>query len=399
MFVSHSAAGDHAACGLRDALEKRLSGDFEVLLDKRLLAPGDRWRGAVHRWLGTCDAAVAILTPKALQSGWVLKELTILTWRQSLGGRPPIIPILSGCTPEQVADHVGFRPLQLDENQFLVVGSPSSSEEVVAEVESRVRALAPIPDTSPLHDWVQRVASLLAAADAPALDAARRSLSVDDVDWARFDQREVTLAHRLLHSTLAEAESALYALEPGLRIREDFAALVALVIPVWVPELPARQLGDVTRRPFGRRVAFVPARYQETVKDCVLRSTFGRTYESDFLTVTGVAGGDPERELFAAYRRCLQEELDLADRPVERVARLLNDEESRRKYLLVAGATPSGVVEALRSEYGGAVLVLHGEAVPGASAVDRVDVALGIADEDEIDQHRKELQRLCRARR
>lgn len=398
IFISHSATGDKAAARLRDAVAERLADEFDVLLDKRLLRPGDRWRGAVHRWLGTCDAAVAILTPKALKSPWVLKELTIVTWRQSLSGRPPIIPIVLGCTVQQVTGDDRFAPLQLDESQFLNLTRPVVLENVLSEVTARVRALAPTTDSSPMHDWVGRVAFLLERADRRALEDARRVLGVEDEDWAQFADREVTLAHQLLHSTLAEAASALRTLKPGLRPMENFADLVSLIIPVWVPELSARQIGEVARRPLGRRVVFVPALYQQTVMDCVMRSTLCRAEESDFVTVTGVTGGDPERELLAAYRRGIQDELGLLDRPVERVARVLNNERYPRKYLLVDSSTPTVVVEALRTEYGGAVLVLHGLRPPERTAsMDRLDVTLG-CDEDEIDEQRIELWRLTRRR-
>ncbi|MGH3915691.1 MAG: toll/interleukin-1 receptor domain-containing protein [Pseudonocardiaceae bacterium] len=76
------------------ALEK-LAG-VEVWLDKRELQPGVLWRDALHEQLARCDGAVLLLTPEALESGWVLKEVTILTWLQALGFKVRLVPVFLG---------------------------------------------------------------------------------------------------------------------------------------------------------------------------------------------------------------------------------------------------------------------------------------------------------------
>ena len=80
---------------IRARLETALKAKgLDVWLDKRNLEAGGLWREGIHEGLGSCDGAVLLLSTEALESGWVLKEATILTWRFFLGSRVRIVPIL-----------------------------------------------------------------------------------------------------------------------------------------------------------------------------------------------------------------------------------------------------------------------------------------------------------------
>src|SRR4051812_18264442 len=70
----------------RDRLVAGLDpGRYDVWLDVRGgLEPGDVWREAIHEALARCEGAVVLLTPESIESGWVLKEATILSWRAFL---------------------------------------------------------------------------------------------------------------------------------------------------------------------------------------------------------------------------------------------------------------------------------------------------------------------------
>src|SRR4051812_34070242 len=84
---------------LRKSLAERLdaTGRYDVWLDVRGgLQAGQDWRHGIHRALRGCAGAVILLSPEALESGWVLKETTILTWRAFLGEQILVIPVLLG---------------------------------------------------------------------------------------------------------------------------------------------------------------------------------------------------------------------------------------------------------------------------------------------------------------
>ena len=81
---------------LRDDSGKKLKADkrFEVFLDVRGgLKAGDVWREGLHTALRTCSAGVVLLTPESLESQWVLKEATILSWRAFVK-TPPVVLIV-----------------------------------------------------------------------------------------------------------------------------------------------------------------------------------------------------------------------------------------------------------------------------------------------------------------
>jgi hypothetical protein len=91
------AAEEHAALALdvRDKLATALrAAKHAVLLDKQGLGLGDRWRSVLNLWIGGCDAAVVILSQKALGSTYVAYEASILSHRHSAPGSSfQLIPV------------------------------------------------------------------------------------------------------------------------------------------------------------------------------------------------------------------------------------------------------------------------------------------------------------------
>ena len=121
IFISHSARNDPAAHTTLTKLQQYLhKNGFDVLLDETRLQGGDDWRNHLHTWMGHCHGAILLLNKKALDSKWVLKEATILSWRRSLsGGSFPLLPVLVGISATDLAESVSFNPLALTEIQAL----------------------------------------------------------------------------------------------------------------------------------------------------------------------------------------------------------------------------------------------------------------------------------------
>ncbi len=75
IFISHSARSDPAAHETLTKLEQPLNkSSFDVLLYEKRLLGGEQWRPRLHTWTGCCHGAIILLTIKALESPWVLKE-------------------------------------------------------------------------------------------------------------------------------------------------------------------------------------------------------------------------------------------------------------------------------------------------------------------------------------
>jgi hypothetical protein len=92
IFVSHSSKDVALTTDVCQALaspnpggaEYKAAVGLDVLADYARLQDGAPWPKQLHEWLAKSHAGLILLTKDALASDWVLKEATILTWRQSL---------------------------------------------------------------------------------------------------------------------------------------------------------------------------------------------------------------------------------------------------------------------------------------------------------------------------
>ncbi len=74
--------------------------------------PPAEWRDGLHFALAKSDGAVLLLSEQAVESDWVLKEATILTWMRAVGVPVVIVPVLVGVAAEQLSTR-GFGPVHL----------------------------------------------------------------------------------------------------------------------------------------------------------------------------------------------------------------------------------------------------------------------------------------------
>jgi hypothetical protein len=103
VFISHSANAveEPTTQAFLDALVAAIAAEpgFEPLTDRTDLQAGDEWMQQLYTWMGLCDAAVVLLSPRAVtreNSAWVPRETNLLLWRKSLDPRFVVIPVLIG---------------------------------------------------------------------------------------------------------------------------------------------------------------------------------------------------------------------------------------------------------------------------------------------------------------
>jgi hypothetical protein len=266
IFISHSARDDEIddavpldgetdprrrrlkyAKALRDAIVAGLGDDYEVLLDRQLLDPGDRWRAKLLRWLGCCHGAVILLSEDSIQSKWVLQEATIATWRKWLRDDFMLVPVIVGNLQMDQVEKAGFGPLQVAEFQGAKLGGSAAltranAEQLAQQVVARLDALKGSGDgDNDMQRWIEDVAARLQGIPETILHRTCTALQIDAADWAHFPDREATVAHRLLHASLHAAGDALEAIKGALP-HEEFAELAAKVLPIWVREEAASVL-------------------------------------------------------------------------------------------------------------------------------------------------------------
>jgi len=103
IFVSHSAnrAEEPETQVFLDTLVAQLQTglDCEPLTDQKDLEAGDEWLQRLYAWMGLCDGAVILLSPRAVRrenSTWVPRETNLLLWRKALDPRFVVIPVRIG---------------------------------------------------------------------------------------------------------------------------------------------------------------------------------------------------------------------------------------------------------------------------------------------------------------
>lgn len=117
VFISHSATGEPETGRLRDELAAELRTEFEVRVDRDDLEPGDMWRSKINSWLGGCHAAVALLTPKALDSAYVFYELSVLASRPDVFLFPVL---LDGATDKTLKEKKQLEPTLVRERNAII---------------------------------------------------------------------------------------------------------------------------------------------------------------------------------------------------------------------------------------------------------------------------------------
>jgi len=235
IFISHSAK-DEAARSVRDAVAAALKtapdGRYAVLMDKVALEPGDTWRARINLWLGSCDAAVLILSPDALTSPYVGYEVSVLGYRKSGDPSFLIIPVLVGVTMDEVKA-ARLAPAQVGEWQKAPDGTPAEvAASVAAELEQHLDPRA----SRPLTRMAQVLESYLPR---PGNDVLRRAAAARlefELLWQPYESDLSQLSFRLLGSGMSTAcAKAIRALKEDPDYRKDnLSHIVQIVASAWV---------------------------------------------------------------------------------------------------------------------------------------------------------------------
>lgn len=222
----------------------------DLLLDRTRLDAGDDWAGVLHDWLAECQVAVLLLSPRALQRPWVLKEATILAFRRARDPGFPLIPLLlPGLDMAAVDAHPGFSALQLGACQaFAPGGAPDA---LAAFVKAKLSGLQ-VPLETPLDRLQQVLENRISLADAAALERACEALLGEAVPWIttleRPRQRARVLARAIARGrlgrlgTLADMTKSLHA---AALAREHASEVLDLAASFWVEEEVAARLRGV----------------------------------------------------------------------------------------------------------------------------------------------------------
>lgn len=355
VFVSHSSHSPDEKDRLEAIVNGLRAGEdrVDVLYDKAMIHGGDEWRKAISALLWECDAAIILLTPGALDSGWVLREAAFLRSRHD---RNPEFKLLAwdGVDRAELENNKLWNPLDLTEIQFV---SGNSAAEIATSVKKILAPLAAQLRPTPLdllaEDIVRCLPEGLELHLQSALDSLGEQIPYEIGEQsrrlaygiARWMVRQPPPALRRVAHTLAKLGNGL----PS----ENAVSILELLAPMWIdPNTAAWFVRANWRHPSCRDVAIVCAKPLTTLKQCVYCANMPDT-KPPYLLLNSITGGaqsdDVARELRTVLRPCLKRWLGPAPDDAA-IDDLLNDIDYRIYVALELPNDPE-VAKALQSLY------------------------------------------------
>jgi len=310
---------------VRDQLHAKLNKTkgLEVFLDVRGgLKASDVWRNGLHTALRTCSAGVVLLTPESLESGWVLKEATILSWRVFLGEPVVLVPIVLGVTPEDLEKR-GFGALNLDAIQWLAAMGTDDAEikRVAKEAAELIATKIPKPlaqarPLQPPEAWIQEFAVCLGRAigtTTPDLNnqylvGMCRELGIAPADADRFDGDPlINLASQALFAD--EDQIVRFLRHAGAPPEPQRAELQQAVAALWVDPTPASRL--LTEK---ATVIAIDASEAASAREYVARAFCNKVAWDRVVQPSDVTGGS-DADVIAEIKTSLEAVLPIEDLP------------------------------------------------------------------------------------
>ena len=309
IFISHSSHSDTARDFVKRLAAALQDANYEPKLDLKELKAGDVWNKELHEWMASCHAAILLLTPESIKSDWVLKEATILTWRQSLDAKFKLFPKIFAGVTEDTLKAAKFSPLVIRSVQKVAAETP---EEIAREIAG---VIGPIVGTeTPLDEVAEALAFLLAPPRAGASTAEKlaRKLGVDDTHWipnTPADRAHAQLiAGRLVRGSLGAYSGVYELMQDLLETMTDEFARKALphFAPHWVPATDACRLAEIAQRAGGWAIAMDGALLSRFTLEMYLLRAFPLRGERYQLPVPGGGSEAMLDELIEDIYRALE---------------------------------------------------------------------------------------------
>lgn len=299
IFISHSSRDDGAARALRHRLSQLLADEpyrHRVLLDEEGIRVGNLWLPKLYGWLAECGGAVLLLTEQALASDWVRKEATILLWRQALGSRVVIIPLLIGVTEDDV--RAAWPALELFDRHYRRIPDADHAETAIAEVIAEFGQEVD-PDDQ-LGSWARRLDAAISELDDYSQSELAAALHASERPWPDTPDGRRLIVHALLHaSRMFDVQTAV---QPVVRLFRHPPGFVRLVSPIGIPAEAAGGIMAVCGRPPGDRILVLACTSPRTAIRYIRRAScvneFYQAADPPGLTEAGPAGAGSDSRLF-----------------------------------------------------------------------------------------------------
>jgi len=376
VFISHSAK-EPAAQEVQTALVEGLKACPAIipLMDKTDLEPGDMWRSRINLWVGGCDAAVILLSGKALLSDWVFYEAALLSYRRERDPGFLVVPVYVDVDAE-VVKASRLHPTEITKIQAVhTAGRPVP--DVVADIVKALEKAVCCGD-SPVERRAKRLAGLLAGFQEDQLRTAADFIDYDLNPWLPAQNARLLLAVQLQCVGMKAAVPALLNLQDNLppsvaeQGREDWLQkVVDLVASSWVDHRNIERIPPIAKGQVPPFAVSLNAASPITAQMYVLRSCTEEPKPWKLISCSGIVGQDRIEETIAELSRQITEVVrtELKCRPEDVVEKLKKRNWALPRPLFVSlpGAGISDeILAALRKAFPHVVFfLLMGEAAAG----------------------------------
>ena len=383
IFISHSTAKDDPdGCKRLDEVAAALLGPahaatgHDVLVDKERLKAGSDWRAELDEWMATCHAAVLLLTPRALESAWVLKEATILAHRAALDTQFLLFPaLLDGLTRDQLKES-RFSPLYLDAIQRVAGTRPA---DIAMAVLQQLAKFGKPPDTR-FDSLVTALAGLLkSAAEGYGLEPICERITGTPWAWDSARTRAMGAA-RVVALAIVSGRLGSYAslrelmndLLNNTLSKEAATRVLNLAGPMWVKAEAAAHLAEVAARnrtkprdATGQRVSWSTAINGELLPTFTAPQYVRRAYLPDVPTFLNLDGGQSDLkldELITCLRHEVRKSPLFAGRSDAKIDDLLSKVDTPYFVLLPPPFPDAELLESLQARYPALTFIGQGDA-------------------------------------
>jgi hypothetical protein len=349
IFISHSNSDPDSPAYINAIHAALTPAGFDILVDRKRLEPGAKWRDDIYTWMGLCHGAVILVSEAAMKPGsiWVARETSILLWRRTLDPKFVLIPACLGSVKPEHLNGGVFTDMQLGEIETAPATTPA---ELATALMQRFAPLA-APKT-PLEILASRLAELLIPTSDGAIEEAIDSLPIDLSPLTPTGNRRYALSLALLQRPLRDSLGALEVLAEyleGSRIDQ----IIWMIAPSWVDLCAARWLADCAARAENKPAAILNAATPFCARMYVDRASC-RPPKTRWPVVnsTAVHGEWATLEIAAEVEQNLIQEFRLADdpqmpNPRERLAALLRERQLAGRPVFATLRFSSAIATAL----------------------------------------------------
>ena len=241
IFISHSSRDGDASSTVRDALANALRADaYPVLLDRDELVLGENWRSTLNMWMRGCDAAIVLLSERALASRFVAYEASVLTYRNDVDDRFLLIPVFIDPVSNSAVQESPLAPTRIHDVQTIISGKPQA--EIIQTVLDQ---LAQHEAATEVHHHTRRLMRILRNVPEDVLEEAADELSVSLGAWVPPSELQLALAMKMMGLGLARSTvDTVMNLDPYLPdpAIEAAAEIADLVGSSWVDSRSVNEL-------------------------------------------------------------------------------------------------------------------------------------------------------------